>query len=101
CLEKAREARFQSARDLASGLDVLSGTHATAVPVTVLPPPRRWRTAAGVAIVVLSLAAAVASWLNGKTVPSFDQRLARASFTPFTNFEGSELDGACSPDGRW
>jgi eukaryotic-like serine/threonine-protein kinase len=30
CLEKTREARFQSARDLAFGLDVLSGTHGTA-----------------------------------------------------------------------
>src|SRR4029078_5523588 len=29
CLEKAREARFQSARDLAFGLEVLSGTNAT------------------------------------------------------------------------
>ena len=32
CLEKAREARFQSARDLAFGLDVLSGTHDAAAP---------------------------------------------------------------------
>jgi Tol biopolymer transport system component len=55
----------------------------------------------GVAIVVLSLAAAVASWLKPTTPPSFDQRLARASFTPFTNFEGSELDAAMSPDGKF
>jgi eukaryotic-like serine/threonine-protein kinase len=101
CLEKAREARFQSARDLAFGLDVLSGTHATAAPATVLSPPRRWPTAVGVAIVVLSLAAAVASWLKPTTPPSFELRLANASFTPFTNFEGSELDAAISPDGKF
>jgi serine/threonine protein kinase len=101
CLEKAREARFQSARDLAFGLDVLSGTHATAAPATVLPPPRRWRTAVGAAIVALSLLAALASWLKPRTPASFEQRLARASFTPFTNFEGSELDAAISPDGKF
>jgi serine/threonine protein kinase/Tol biopolymer transport system component len=101
CLEKTREARFQSARDLAFGLDVLSGTHATAAPGSALPPPRRWRTALGAAIVVLSLAAAVASWWRGLQPASFEQRLARAKFTTLTNFEGSELDAAISPDGKF
>ena len=55
CLEKAREMRFQSARDLAFGLEVLSGTSATAAPAAVVAAPRRWRTALGVAVVVLSL----------------------------------------------
>src|SRR5437762_6112592 len=52
CLEKAREARFQSARDLAFGLEVLSDTAATAtaVPGTVVVAPRRWRSALGVAV---------------------------------------------------
>ena len=46
CLEKARAARFQSARDLAFGLDVLTGTGAK--PLTTVAPAaddRRWRRA--------------------------------------------------------
>jgi len=101
CLEKPREARFQSARDLAFGLDVLSGTHASAQPAPVIAAPRRWRTALGVAIVVLSLLTALASWLKVEAPPAFEQRLAGATFTPFTNFDGSELDAAISPDGRF
>jgi serine/threonine protein kinase/Tol biopolymer transport system component len=101
CLEKTREMRFQSARDLAFGLEVLSDTAATTVPA-VAPTRRPWRAALAAAMVVLSLVVAVASWLarNG-TTPSIDNLLAKATFTPFTNFDGSELDAAISPDGRF
>ena len=101
CLEKTRETRYQSARDLAFGLDVLSGTHATAAPAAAAAAPRRWWTVLGIAIVVLSLATAVVSWWRGRTPPSFEDRLARAKFTPFTDFDGSELDAAISSDGRF
>ena len=101
CLEKAREMRFQSARDLAFGLEMLSDTAATAVPA-VAPRPRRWRAALAPAIVALSLMVALASWLaRDRAAPSIDNLLAKATFTPFTNFEGSELDAAISPDGRF
>ena len=51
CLEKTREARFQSARDLAFGLDVLSGTHATAAAgIAVAPAPPMAQRSLGVAI---------------------------------------------------
>jgi serine/threonine protein kinase len=96
CLEKSREARFQSARDLAFGLDVLSGTHATAGQAAGAAP-RRWRTAVGVAIVALSVAAVAVSWLKGTTPPSLEQRLAAATYTTFTNFEGN---GRCSVHDR-
>ena len=43
----------------------------------------------------------VATWLKGSGAPSFEQRFAGAAFTPFTNFEGSELDAAISPDGKF
>ena len=43
-LEKAREARFQSAHDLAFDLESLSGTSATASPAVGGATPRRWRT---------------------------------------------------------
>ncbi len=101
CLEKTREMRFQSARDLAFGLEMLSDTAATAMPA-VAPAPKRWRAALASAIVVLSLMVALAGWLGrDRTAPSIDSLLARATFTPFTNFEGSELDAAISPDGRF
>ena len=101
CLEKTREMRFQSARDLAFGLEMVSDTAATAMPA-VAATPRRWRSALGPVLVVASLLIAAASWLlRGGSTPSIDDLLARATFTPFSNFDGSELDAAVSPDGRF
>jgi serine/threonine protein kinase/Tol biopolymer transport system component len=102
CLEKAREMRFQSARDLAFGLEMVSDTAATAMPAVAPAPRRRWRTALALVLVVASLLTAAASWLlRGGLTPSIDDLLARATFTPFSNFDGSELDAAVSPDGRF
>jgi Tol biopolymer transport system component len=102
CLEKTRETRFQSARDLAFGLEFLSGTHATAAPAAVVATPRRWRAALGVAVVVLSLLTAVASWLTRGTAPApGDNPLANATFTRFTDWEGTEGGAVISPDGRF
>jgi serine/threonine protein kinase/Tol biopolymer transport system component len=101
CLEKTREMRFQSARDLAFGLEMLSDTAGVATVPVPASQTRRWTLAIVAAIVVASLAA-LAIWLNrAGTRPSIDSRLANATFTPFTNFEGSELDAAISPDGRF
>jgi serine/threonine protein kinase len=101
CLEKAREARFQSARDLAFGLECVSGTTATA-PTAVPAPPRRWRTALGIAVVVSSLVTAVASWMTrGAVQPSVENPLANATFTRFTEWEGTESLADISPDGRF
>ena len=102
CLEKAREARFQSARDLAFGLEFLSGTTDAAAQTAVVAAPQRWRTALGVAVVALSLLAAVASWLTrGTAPPPVDSRLANAHFTRFTDWEGTEAAAEISPDGRF
>ena len=93
CLEKTREARFQSARDLAFALESLSSGSATAV------TPRRWRSALVVAVVVLSLAAALTTWLpRGTALPPVD--FANATFTPFTNWEGNEEGAEISPNGE-
>ena len=101
CLEKTREMRFQSARDLAFGLEVLSDTVAAATVPVRAAKTRHWTLAIAAAMVVTSLAA-LAIWLiRAGTPPSIDRRLANATFTPFTNFEGSELDAAISPDGRF
>ena len=104
CLEKTREMRFQSARDLAFGLEVLSGTPAAAAPAptAVVAAPRRWRTALGVVVVSLSLLVAVASRITRDIAPpAIENLLAKATFTPVTNWEGSEQDAAISPDGRF
>jgi Tol biopolymer transport system component len=99
CLEKTREMRFQSARDLAFGLEMLSDTAATAMPAAATP--RRWRLVVGAAVVVLSLLTAVVIWRVSATTPAVENLLVNATFTSFTNFEGGELDAAISPDGRF
>jgi Tol biopolymer transport system component len=101
CLEKSRETRFQSARDLAFGLEVLSETSSRAAPATVVSTPRRWAAALGVTIVLLSLLTAVASWLTRGTAPTPGDPLANAKFTRFTDWEGTEGAAEISPDGRF
>ena len=64
CLEKARDSRFQSARDLAFGLDVLSRTDLTAA---IRPPRFRWMRARAlpwvvVTVLAAALVAGVAAW---------------------------------------
>jgi len=99
CLEKAREARFQSARDLAFGLEVLSGTNATVLAAGVAW--RRWRTPLGIAVVMLSLFIALVSWLTwGASPRPVDNPLPNAQFSMFTNWEGAEEGAEISPDGK-
>jgi Tol biopolymer transport system component len=99
CLEKAREARFQSARDLAFGLEILPGTNTAALAAGVAW--RRWRVPLGIALVVLSLFAALGSWLTwGASPPPVDNPLPNAQFSPFTNWEGAEEGAEISPDGK-
>jgi Tol biopolymer transport system component len=100
CMEKAREARFQSARDLAFGLEVLTGTTgaASAPPV---PGRRRGWTALAIAIVIVSVAAAVASWMRGTAQSVLDNPLALAKSSLLTDFGGTEMDATISPDGKF
>jgi Tol biopolymer transport system component len=101
CLEKSREMRFQSARDLAFGLEMLSDTASTAMPAVALAPPH-WGVVAGAAIVVLSLLTAAASWLTrGTTPPPVENPLANASFSRLTNWPGTEGGAEISPDGKF
>ena len=102
CLEKTREMRFQSARDLAFGLEVLSDTGAAAVLDANETPRRRWLPVASIAVLALSLLIAAASWLtrsNGATAS--DNPLPNAQFTLFTNWEGNEEGAEISPDGKF
>jgi Tol biopolymer transport system component len=101
CLEKSRAARFQSARDLAFALEVLSGSTAAA-PVTTPGATRRWRPALGVAVVVLSLLTAAAAWLTrGSAAEPIENLLTNAQFSKLTEWEGTEAEAEISPDGRF
>jgi serine/threonine-protein kinase len=76
CMEKARQARFQSARDLAFGLDVLTGTTPIAVVGAVSAPRRAWWRQplapwAVAAALAVGLALALWRWAAlGSTSPS-------------------------------
>jgi len=98
CLEKSCETRFQSARDLAFALNVLT----TSQPVAPVTDTRAfpWRLAAGVAILALSAGALAMLWLTSAP-PSIESQLAAATFSSFTDFEGSESDAAISLDGKF
>jgi len=98
CLEKPREARFQSARDLAFGLDVLTTSSTAAIP---LPIRSRWRTVVPSAILLLGAAAAVTAYLMRPTPPTIESLMAGATVVALTDFDGSASDAAISPDGKW
>ena len=101
CLEKSRAARFQSARDLAFALEVLSGS-TTVAPPTTAGVARRWRPALGIAVVVLSLLAAAGAWLTrGAATTSIENPLTNAQFSKLTDWEGTEGEAEISPDGRF
>ena len=52
---------------------------------------------------LLTVFVGVAAWLARDmwSAPSIETQLANARFTPFTNFEGAELDAAISHDGQF
>jgi Tol biopolymer transport system component len=106
CLEKKREARFQSARDLSFALEFLSGTTArtaAAVSASLVSTLQRWRTALIGAVVVLAIATAAAIWLprGAGASPESDDPLPGATFTLLTNWEGTEEGAEISPDGKF
>jgi serine/threonine protein kinase len=100
CMERSPDARFQSARDLAFALDVLSDTRPAAAAPRVTTPRRR-RAALAAGVVVLTVLTAAAWIIRDRTSRPFENPLIGSTFTQFTNFEGSELDAAISPDGRF
>jgi Tol biopolymer transport system component len=99
CLEKSREARFQSARDLAFGLEVLSGTNPAISSTAAVPSSRRVRRLVATAALVIAMA--VTAWLAWPGPPSIEEQLARATFTPLTNTVESEVDATISRDGKF
>jgi Tol biopolymer transport system component len=99
CLEKAPEARFQSARDLAFALDVLSNEHHGPAPDTL--PQRGWRAAFTVAVVALTVVVGALLWLTRPVSSADENPLSRARVTRLTNWEGTEELAEISPDGRF
>jgi Tol biopolymer transport system component len=101
CLEKTREARFQSARDLAFGLDVLTSSP-QAAPVALT---RRFRRRAMWAAAIVLLGGGAATiWLGIRRPPppsSIESLLSNATMIPLTDFEGSKTDAAISLDGMF
>jgi len=99
CLTKDSKQRLRDIAETRIAIDTIDDVLPGASGVTVVSP-RQWRVALGV--VVLSLFTAVVSWLTrGTAPPSIENLLANATFTPVTNWEGSEQDAAISPDGRF
>jgi Tol biopolymer transport system component len=103
CLEKEPGARFQSARDLAFGLEVLSETGAGAARGTVGGARRRRSTARAAALVGISLLTGAAGWLlRGATSGNrVDNPLTDATFTQLTDWKGTERAAEISPDGNF
>jgi eukaryotic-like serine/threonine-protein kinase len=94
CLEKNPEERFQSARDVAFDLEMLSG-HSSQFAATVVPSGgRRWLRAAAVAALVVAGAAAL--FLAGRSTA----RATSARFEPLTFRRGSVSYARFAPDGR-
>jgi len=95
CLEKRRESRFQSARDLAFALDLIP-------PSTPVRPPversRYWGRYVLSAAVLLLLAPGAA--LLRRPAAGIDERFRNARFHRLTDWNGTEGQAQISPDGR-
>jgi Tol biopolymer transport system component len=98
CLEKTPEARFQSARDLAFGLHIVTETNPEAAPTMARRRGRR----IPLAIVLSGLAFLAAGILLTRASTRFvENPLAHARFTRLTDWEGTEALAEISPDGRF
>ena len=97
CLEKDPKRRL---RDIGDARVELDESNASVEPVQARSNNRRlwmWTAAA----VVVALAAGVGVWNARRPATVLENPLANAQFTRFTDFPGTELDAAISPDGRF
>jgi Tol biopolymer transport system component len=102
-LEKDPKRRVRDIADARAEIDdALEGGKAPAMVVGRPPgisPHSVWRRWA--AIVLLALASALAGWSVRRLNPASDNPLSNATFTRLTNFEGDEVEGTLSPDGKF
>jgi eukaryotic-like serine/threonine-protein kinase len=94
CLEKNREERFQSARDIAFDIEALSGLSSQTGVEAVLPSRRRWLRPVAVAVVVAAGGAAL--FLAGRSTAT----ATAPTFEPLTFRRGNVSFGRFAPDGR-
>ncbi|HKD10795.1 MAG TPA: protein kinase, partial [Thermoanaerobaculia bacterium] len=105
CLAKEPRNRYASTEDLAHDLatlrdrlsEAVSAPGLTAVPV---PTRRRWLIPATIASAFL-LVLGVMGWRLRSRDYFWTSPLAGARFTRFTDWEGSEIDAAISPDSKF
>jgi hypothetical protein len=103
CLEKNAEERFQSARDLAFDLEMLSGTSGSAATSAVTPVADRkgLRKAIAVALLLAALAAAfLAGRQAGGKVQTHTSPLTETDFKRLTFRRGFVSAARFAPDGQ-
>ena len=101
-LAKDTAARYQHAGDLAYDLRRLKssmevGRMSSAKPAHAQTRRWRWPVAAAAALALIVLAAAIGIW---RLDYFWTNPLAEAAISRVTDFEGDEIDGAISPDGK-
>ena len=99
-LEKDPAERYQTMRDLVVDLRRLARQKTTQAEAAG-PAARRGHPWFWVAASALVLAAGGAGWKAGRIGAVSQNPLANARFTRLTDFPGSELDAAISPDGKF
>jgi len=98
CLEKNPQERFESARDLAFNLDVLSlDTDTRSVKIPGAGSKTRRTVAIAAAVVAVIAAALIAGWWYGRIRAG---RSAEVTFLRLTDFAGLEESPSFSPDGK-
>jgi serine/threonine protein kinase/Tol biopolymer transport system component len=103
CLAKEPRDRFESTGDLARDLGMIRDNLSEATSAVSMFPetparPRRWIPALIVA--ALLVASCGILWQLRRSDYFWKNPLQGAQFTRFTDWEGSELSGALSPDGK-
>jgi Tol biopolymer transport system component len=102
CLEKKPAQRFQSASDLSFALETITSAVSGSGRVeSVRTPTSRRRLHWVVSIVALIIAAVVIAWYVKRSDYWWSNPLAKARFTPLTDFPGTEGDAAISRDGKF
>ena len=100
CLEKNREERFQSAKDLAFDLERISSTSGSSPAFTASRGRRRWLVPA--IVVAVAVVATWIGWQIGHRSPATAINTAPAArtFTLLTNQSGVEDFPSLAPDGK-
>jgi serine/threonine protein kinase/Tol biopolymer transport system component len=99
CLEKSRDGRFESARDLAFALQVLTERDISNVRAVPSVPYGSWMAIAGFSAALLLLGGALTTWRSSDTTQP--GALVDAVITPITDWDGTEALATISPDGRF